>query len=199
MNYNLIKEGLDGNKKPFRLYRNDKTGTETKLIKLLDDSNKKSWWGFTDLFKIPIMRLTMARNITDLYTIGLTSTDIQKWCDEEKKLLKSNDPEKYEKLYSLILEKERLATFATDMVKQQIALCTVYILEDEERLDYFDEAQAEAKLQYWKNYPDLVAFFLTWHTDHIQRYIKRLDKLSTTVSTLQEIQHRENLRGLSKD
>lgn len=189
MIYELIHEKNIGSKdKPQlqRLYRNSKTGTETTLNHIYTDDTKVRWWGFNDLYKIPIMRISMTRHITDLYTIGLSLKDIQKWCEQEKAILKSNDPEKYEKLYALILEKEQIATFTADPIKQQLALCTVYILADDERIDYFDEQNAETKLRIWKNFPDMVAFFLTWHTDHIQRYIKALQKVSTTVLNLQE-------------
>lgn len=187
MLYTLVKETKEGNT-PVRVWRNSTTGTETKLSLIYDHKDLGKFWGFADLYKIPIMRMTMVRNITDLYTIGLSLKDIQTWCEEEKKLLKSSDPEKYEKLYALVLEKERIATFTADPIKQQLALCTVYILHDEERIDYFDEAEATKKLQQWKPHQELVAFFLTWHTVHIQRYIKRLGKISQTVLNLQEQQ-----------
>ena len=199
MLYKLVSEKEEKGK-PVRVYRNETTGTESKLSLIYTEpTSKQKWWGFTDLYKIPIMRMSMARNITDLYTIGMTLKDIQSWCDQEKALLRGNDPEKYEKLYSLILEKERVATFAADPLKQQLALCTVYILADEERIDYFDEQEAEKKLQQWKAFPQMVAFFLTWHTDHIQRYMKRLDKISTTVLSLQTMAQEFNLRGSLKE
>lgn len=190
MLYELVAEKTENNR-PVRTFRNTKTGTETKLSLIHTDSEGGKWWGFMDLYKIPIMRISMARNITDLYTIGLSLKDIKTWCSEEKTLLKSNDPEKYEKLYALVLEKERIATFAADPIKQQLALCTVYIIADDERVDYFDEQEAEKKLKEWKAFPDMVAFFLTWHTDHIQRYIKRLAKISTTALNFQEQANRE--------
>lgn len=187
MIYELIGEKPEGTR-TVRTYRNSNTGTETKLSLLYTDKEGGKWWAFLDLFKIPIMRMSMARNITDLYTIGLTLKDIVTWCNEEKKILKSEDPEKYEKLYSLILEKERLATFTADPLKQQLALCTVYILADDERVDYFDESLCEQKLKVWKGLPEMVAFFLTWHTGHIQNSLRRLDRISTTVLKLQDQQ-----------
>ena len=183
--YNLVEEKIV-NKKPIRTFRNDQTGTECKLSQIYIDKEGRKWWGFVDLYKIPIMRSSMARNITDLYTIGLSLKDIQTWCQQEKDLLRSNDPEKYEKLYSLILEKEKLATYTADPMKQQLGLCTVYIIADDERVDYFDEQTAEEKLKIWKSDPSMVAFFLTWLTDHIQPYIKTLGAISKTVLKLEQ-------------
>lgn len=177
----LHKERLEGNR-IIRTWRNTKTGNEIKLSLIHQDQDGSKYWGFVDLFKMPIMRSSMAKNITDMYTIGMTLKDILKWCADEKDLLKSDDPEKYEKLYALILEKERLATYTADPLKQQLALTTVYILEDDERVDYFDEAIAEKKLKAWSGRPDLIAFFLTWQTDHIGRYLKTLAKVSAIVS-----------------
>lgn len=200
MLYELVHEKNEGTKdKPrtIRLYRNSKTGTETKLQLIYTDDDKSRWWGFVDLYKIPYARMAMVRNITDLYTIGLSLRDINTWCDELKNILKSNDGEKYEKGYAKVLEMQNIATFSADPIKQQLALCTVYILGDDERIDYFDEEQAQKKLMQWKPFSGMIAFFLTWHTDHIQRSIKRLERISTTVLSLQETQRQQNDQGLS--
>lgn len=188
MLYELISEkntGTDAKPRLVRTYRNTKTFTETKLNHIHTDKEGMKWWGFQDLFKIPMMRMSMVRNITDLYTIGLTLKDIITWCDQETTLLRSNDPEKYEKLYALVLEKRKLAEHTADPIRQQLALCTVYILADDERIDYFDEQEAEKKLNMWKAYPNDVSFFLTWHTNHIQGYIRDLNKISETVLKLE--------------
>lgn len=184
MLYDLVSDQQEGERR-VRTFRNNKTGTQTKLSLIHTDKDGGNWWGFLDLRLIPMMRVSMAQNITNLYNVGLSLKDIQQWCSQEKQLLNSDDPEKYQKLYALILEKERLATYTADPLKQQLALCTVYIIADEERIDYFDEVQAETKLKIWAGSPELVAFFLTWHNDHIRRSIKRLEKLTTTVSNLE--------------
>lgn len=181
MLHEIVNPGRIEGTRFVRTWRNVKTGTEIKLTMLHEEEGQR-YWGFIDLYKMPIMRISMAKNITDLYNIGLTLKDIQSWCSQEKELLTSDDPEKYEKLYALVLEKERIATHTADPIRQQLALTTVYILEDDERIDYFDEAIAERKLQNWKARPDLIAFFLTWQTDHIGRYMKTLQKVSAIVS-----------------
>jgi hypothetical protein len=182
MLHELVHPGRIEGTRIVKTYRNVKTGTEIKLSLIHEDTDGKKYWGFIDLYKMPIMRSSMAKNITDMYTIGLTLKDILNWCNQEKELLKGDDPEKYEKLYALILEKEKLATYTADPIKQQLALTTVYVLEDDERIDYFDEAEAERKLKTWAGRPDLVSFFLTWQTDHIGRYMKTLAKVSQIVS-----------------
>lgn len=187
MLYEKVSEQLEG-KRLIRTFRNIKTGNETKLGLIHEDKDVGRWWAFEDLYKMPIMRVSMAQNITNLYGIGLTLKDIIAWCTEEKKLLKSNDPEKYEKLYALILEKERLATFTSDPIKQQLALCTVYVVADDERIDYFDEAAAQKKLEFWKGLPGLVSFFLTWQTNRIGLYMKTLNKISQTVLAVDRLQ-----------
>jgi len=192
MIYELISD-----KENKRIFRNKETGTEVKLSKIHTDKEGCHWWGFDDFYKVPIMRMAMAKNITDMYSVGLTLNDIKTWCSEQKTLLKSSDPEKYEKLYAKVLEIERTATFTADPLKQQLALCTVYIIADTERIDYFDEQQAESKLKLWKGSPDMVAFFLTWHTGRIQRYIKDLQGISEIASKLERQQQKlqSNLLG----
>lgn len=185
MQYKQISEKPEGKgKKLTRTYRNEQTGTEVKTSVIYEDPKIGRWWAFTDLYNMPIMRTMMAKNITDLFGIGLSLNDIKKWCEEEKKLLKSNEPDKYEKLYALVLEKEKLAITTADPIKQQIALCTVYILADDERPDYFNMTKAEEKMQLWAADQGMVAFFLNWHTRRIHDYINRLDRISKIASKL---------------
>jgi hypothetical protein len=187
--YQLIETRTE-QKRETRIYKNTHTGTEVKTSVIYVTPDGVKFWGFNDLYKIPYIRTAFARHISDLYTIGLSLKDILSWCEQEKSLLKSEDPEKYEKLYALVLEKERLAKFTADPIRQQLALCTVYILTDEERIDYFEDSQAEQKLNMWMGSPEMIAFFLTWHTEHIRRYMKTLDKISTTVLKMEK-QERE--------
>lgn len=167
-------------------YTNTKTGTEVKITPIYKDKEGVEWFGFVDLFKIPNIRLAYARHIIDLFTMGLSLKDILEWCNTEKTLLKGDDPEKYEKLYSLILEKERIAKHVADPMKKQLALCTVYAIREDERIDYFNEAIADEKMKLWEADLEAAAFFLNWHMGHIQNYLDRLDKTSKTVLRLQE-------------
>lgn len=183
MKYELIEEKLERGKLT-RIYRNPTTGTESKTQLIYTDKEGGRWWGFPDLYKIPMIRKAMAKNIMDLYNINLTRKDLLSWCSQEKVLLKSDDPERYEKLYSLILEKERVINVATDIVTQHLALASVYVLEDQERIDYFDQEASEHKFNTWKAYPELVSFFLNWLNEITGRYMKALEKISQTASKI---------------
>lgn len=180
-------------KKPTRTYINTETQTRVKTSLIYTDKAGKKWWGFTDLFKIPYIRIAYARHISDLYTMGLSLKDILGWCEAEKKLIRSDDKEKYEKLYALILEKENLAKHTADPVKQSLALSTVYILADDEQVDFFDDSIAEKKMTEWNGDLNTVAFFLSWYTDCIRACTKDLQKLSATVLKMQE--QKENTLG----
>ncbi len=184
MNYELKEEKQKG-KQLIRTYINDRTSTEVKTELLYTDKAGQRWWGFQDLFKIPYIRTAYAKHISDLFTIGLSLKDIVGWCSEEKTLLKSDDPEKYEKLYSLILEKEKIATVTADPIKQHLALCTIYVLADDERIDYFDDQVANDKMILWNADMAATSFFLTWHSRHIADYTKTLNRISQTVSKLE--------------
>ena len=177
--YQLTSEKVT-NGKIKRVYRNDQ-GIEVKTSEIYKDTDGTIWFGFDDLFKIPIMRLSMARHISDMFTMGLSLKDILDWCNQEKKLIKENDPDKYEKLYALILEKERLAIYTADPVRQHLALCTVYVLAADERIDYFDEEDSTKKLKLWGGMIEAIPFFLTWYNVITRDYIRDLKNISQTV------------------
>lgn len=184
MSFKLLSE-KEEKKKLTRTYKNDLTGSEIKTVLIFEDKKtKRKYWGFTDLYKIPYIRIVMSKHISDFYNVGISSKDLLNWCNQEKGLLRSDDPEKYEKLYSLIMEKERIVEFTADPIKQHLALCTVYIMEDEEPIDVFDEATAEKKLNAWASFPEMVAFFLSWHNGHIRRYMQGLDKILKIASKI---------------
>lgn len=179
--YNLTKTE-ERNGKEFRTYTNSKTGTETQTTHIYTDREGARWFGFVDLFKIPYMRVAYSKHIADLFTMGLGLKDILQWTDEMKTLLKSDDPEKYEKLYALTLEKERIAKNTADPIKQHLNLATVYVLAEEERVDHFDDKIAADKLKLWLADTDALSFFLTWHNEHIQSFTSNLNTILGTVS-----------------
>jgi hypothetical protein len=179
MNCKLLKE--DGK---IRTYIQEKTGNEFQTELIHTDPNGAQWYGFRDLFKIPYIRIAYAKQIADLYTTGLALADILEWCSKEKVLLKGNDPEKYEKLYSMVLDKENLAKSTADPLQQHLGLCTVYVLADDERIDYFDLNISQGKMSRWRLFPETTAFFLSWHTAHIHNYITHYNSTSKTASSL---------------
>jgi hypothetical protein len=183
--YELIsekEEGKEGKKKLVRLYRNTRTGTEVKTEHIYTGNEGEKYFGFVDLYKIPYIRSVYAKHINDMYGIGLSLKDITTWCEKEKQLLKGDDPEKYEKLYALVLEKENIVNYSADPIRQHLALCTVYVLTEEEKIDFFSEAIAEDKLRVWNKDTEAAGFFLNWHHEHIQRFTTDLQKTIKTVS-----------------
>lgn len=183
MLYKLMAEKTEG-KKLVRIYQNERTGTEVKTEHIYTGKEGEKYFGFADLFKIPYIRSAYAKHINDLYGLGLSLKDVLSWCAKEKELLRSDDPEKYEKLYSLVLEKEGVVQHGADPIRQHLALCTVYVLGEDEQVDYFSETVAEEKLTKWKADDDAVAFFLNWHHERIQHYTGILKKSLKTVSNL---------------
>lgn len=181
MLYKLIAEKTENNK-AVRVYRNDRTGTEVKTEHIFTDKEGKKYFGFSDLFKIPYIRSVYAKHINDLYGLGLSLKDLLAWCAKEKELLRSEDSEKYEKLYAMVLEKERIVQHSADPIRQHLALCTVYVLSEDEPVDFFSESVAEDKLTAWQHDIEAVTFFLNWHHEHMQRYTALLKKSLKTVS-----------------
>jgi hypothetical protein len=175
-----------------RLYVQQQTNTECITTLIHTDQLGVDWWAFTDLFAIPYMRIAQAKAISDLFECGLTKQDVTKWIAEEKVLLKSNDPEKYEKLYKLTLEKEQLIATVIDPLKQHLTLCTIYVLTADERIDYFTTDIGAKKLQQWALDTNAQAFFLNWHAVHIQNYMKGLKQLSVIALNSQNLTDRVN-------
>lgn len=181
--YNITSDKTE-NKRRVITYTDDKTGTEVKITPIYKDKNGQQWFAFIDLHRVPYIRLAYGKHVTDLFTMGLGLKDILKWCEEEKAILKGDDPEKYEKLYSMVLEKERIARHTADPIKMHLSLCTIYVLEEGERIDWFDESISDRKFKLWAQDRDAAAFFLSWHTDRIQDYINPLIKITKTVSKM---------------
>lgn len=179
--YELISEQTE-NRKKVRTYINRQTSTTVKTTPIYTDSNGVIWWGFIDLFKVPYIRQAYAKHISDTFTMGLSLKDILEWCEQEKELLKGSDPEKYEKLYSLVLQKENLARHTADPIQKHLALCTIYVLSEDEQIDHFTDEQAAQKMKLWKADIRATAFFLTWHNEATQSFMKRFEKTLKTVS-----------------
>ncbi len=168
-----------------RTYTQDQTGSQCQTKRIHTDNAGREWYGFVDMFKIPYLRIAFSQSISNLFKTNLTVQDLQKWFAEEKAILKSNDKEKYEKLYALVLEKETLTNSLVDPLRQHTALATVYVLRPDEPVDYFSFEECVKKMADWALLPESVAFFLSWHTEAIQRYGSSLSALSQIASSLQ--------------
>lgn len=161
-----------------RLYIQDNTGTQLTTEHIYTDKMGGRWWGFSNLFNIPYIRIAYAKNVSDLFATGVTAEDLDRWDAEELALLKSNDSEKYEKLYAIKLERRKLRQSIVNPLQQHLALCTIYVLSEEERIDYFDIAEATKKLDIWKLDQEATGFFLNWHTGHILKFTETYKGIS---------------------
>lgn len=180
--YNLKKRPMSYNLKSEtetrRVYVSSLTDTEiaTKLLHVDKSGNK--WWAFEDLLQIPFIRKKAGEKVSQLYGVGLTKTDIQVFIDKIKKIAKSADLERYEKIYSELLQMEEIMAETADPVKQSLALCAVYILGDDEQVDAFSTATAVNKMAKWEFDVPAQAFFLNWLTDGMNDYTKLYNNLT---------------------
>lgn len=180
-----MKWKLQSEENNIRVYDNDTNSSTIQTNLIYTDKLDNKWWGFNDLFQIPYLRIAYSKTISDLFRIGLTANDLKTWIQKEKELLRAAkaDPEQYEKLYALVLEKEVAINNTVDPLQQHLALCTIYILSEDEAIDQYSPAVATKKLETWKLDTDAQGFFLTWHTEHIAGYMKTLDGLSQIALT----------------
>lgn len=167
-----------------KVYRNENTKTDCILEQIYRDKDGRDWWGFQDLFTMPFMRKATAKTITDLFSVGVTSWDLKEWIKKEKELLRSDDKERYEKLYALVLEKEAAVQNAVDPIKHYLGLATVYILGEGERVDYFSQEIAADKLTVWRTDIDMQTFFLSWVTERIESSTRAYSRITGTVSRM---------------
>lgn len=169
-----------------RTYRSSVTNTEvtTSLIYTSEDGVK--WWAFDDLLSIPFIRKKAAESLTRLYGAGIEKEDLTHVVNRLKELLKSNDAEKYERSYAEVLQLEEMAEKVADPVKQSLALCPVYILADDERIDTFSSTQAKTKMERWALNLDEQAFFLEWLQDGMNAYLSLSNSITQTVLSSQE-------------
>lgn len=175
---------IGGKPTPARVYRNTQTGTELVTYQLYTDSAKNTWWTFEDLFTLPIVRQLAAKRVLDLYGHGLGLEDVKGYTTQLKALLRSGEPDKYERAYAKVLEMEDLTEKQADPVKQCIGLSTVYLLLNEERPDVYSPPEQGVKMTQLSLDLDAQAFFLRWWTDTMKHSGKVLKGISQIASTL---------------
>ncbi len=172
-----------------RLYIHAITGSECRLNLLITDKDGRGWWGFQDLFNMPIMRQMLSKTISDLFNVGLTATDLKGWIARQKAILKPADgkvdPERYEKAYAQVLNMENLIAATTEPATQYLTMATIYVLSDDENIEHFTHEKVAQKLKLWEVDEELAAFFLTWYCAHTLDYIKDLKQVSEIVSRVQ--------------
>lgn len=131
--------------------------------------------------ELPYTRSFAATKITTLFALGLSKDDLNKHISGLKTILKSNDPEKYEKAYSAVLSFESMAENAADAIKQLSSLVCVYNLLDDEPIDSFDNNLQIKKMAILEADLDAQAFFLNRQLQATEDYMNRLKLLSEIV------------------
>lgn len=185
--WNKVNETLD---KDFGLYkrhyRNPVTGSECTTSNIYTDKDGNKWWEFDNLFTLPFMRQFAATKISSLYQIGLSKDDITNHIGGLKTMLKSTDPEKYDKAMSLVITFEERFNDATNAIRQISSLVCVYNLINDERVDIFDLTVQDQKLKILEADYEAHAFFLKRQIERTETYGTALDKLSKTASMIRD-------------
>lgn len=167
-----------------RTYTNSVTGSKCQQEKVYTDKEGNSWYQFTDLAQIPYTRSFAANKITSLYTLGLSKDDLTSIISKLKTILKSTDPDKYEKAYAVVLDFETKATNATDSIKQMSSLVCVYFTINNEPIDSFENSLQLKKMELLEADLDMHTFFLKRQTAAIENYTTSLNSLLQTVSRI---------------
>lgn len=182
------KRAVNGKEARVRKYVNGTTGNELTTYHLYTDRFKNEWWTFEDLFNVPFIRQLAAKKVVDLYGHGLTLTDVTTLTTQIKLLLKTNEADKYERVYAKVLELESLSTAMADPVKQCIGLSTLYLLIGDERPDAYSPDTQRVKFDALALDIEAQAFFLTWWTgvmQHSGQVLKALSLIASTVNRQQ--------------
>lgn len=174
-----IKETLETKE-----YRNQDTGGELTLRKVYTDAAGNTWWEITNLFLLPKIRILAAQKISQLYQVGLSADDVENHINGMKNLLRSDDKEKYDKAMQAVLNFEDNYRNATNASRQMASLVCIYYLLNDERIDAFDMAVQEQKINILTVDTDAQAFFLTKQIDRTETYGTALNQLSKTVSMI---------------
>lgn len=169
-----------------RTYRSTITGTDITTSLIYTDATGRKWWAFDDLLQIPHIRKMAANNISQLYGQGFTAEDLKSFTERMKALLRSSDGERYEKAYSEVLTLESIVQSNLDPVRQELGLCAVYILADDERVDTFSTRTALDKMEQWSLDMDAQAFFLTWLSDGMNDFRKHYNSIISTASLMKK-------------
>lgn len=165
-----------------RFYTNSVTNSQCTTIKLYTDREGNDWYGFEDLMTIPYTRQFASTKISSLYALGFSKDDLSAHINGLKTILKSNDTEKYEKAFSLVLDFESKANNATDPIRQLSSLVCVYYMLNDEAIDSFQNDLQLRKMSILENDPAAHSFFLKRQMEDTERYLMRLNQISQISS-----------------
>jgi hypothetical protein len=178
-----LKDEKDG----VRTYFNAETGSICKQTKCYTDKDGNTWHQFNDLMQLPYTRNAMASRIVSLYSLGLSKEDLTGHINGMKTILKSTDPEKYEKAFANLLDFENKANSATDAIKQISSLVCVYFTMNDEPIDGWDNSLQIKKMALLEADTDMHHFFLKRQIEITERYTQSLNLLSQIVSPTESI------------
>lgn len=173
-----LKEDKDNK----RTYLNDTTGSSCTQTMCYAGKDGNKWYMFDNLMALPYTRQFAATKISSLYALGLSKDDLVAHIMNMKSVLRSADPEKYEKAYAAIIDFESKANNATDAIKQMSSLVCVYFTMNDEPIDSFENNLQIKKMLLLEADTDMHTFFLTLQTDAMSRYSQDLNILLQTVS-----------------
>lgn len=176
---------LQTEEKDKRVYVNSTTGSKCITSKVYTDRDKNNWYAFDDLLTIPYTRQFASTKISSLYALGLSKDDLTNHINGLKTILKSQDKEKYEKAFALVLDFENKAENATDSLKQLSALVCVYYMVNDEAIDSFENSVQLKKMQLLEADPAAHSFFLRRQIEDIESYTTLLRQLSQTATVPQ--------------
>jgi len=171
--WNLTSEANDK-----RVYVNSTTGNKCITAKVYSDKEGNSWYGFQDLLTIPYTRQFAATKVSSLYALGLSKDDLTGHINGLKTILKSADPEKYEKAFANVLDFESKASNATDPLRQLTSLVCVYFMLNDEAIDSFENNLQLKKMSLLENDPAAHSFFLKRQMEDTEVYMMRLNQIS---------------------
>lgn len=165
-----------------RIYINSVTNSQCSQTMCYTDKDGNKWWRFDDLMTLPYTRNFAATKISSLYALGLSKDDLADHINGLKSMLKSNDKEKYEKSFALVLDFESKAANATDAIKQMSSLVCVYFTLNDEPIDSFDNGLQIKKMSLLEADTDMHTFFLSLQIKATEDYTQHLNLLSQIVS-----------------
>jgi hypothetical protein len=165
-----------------RTYVNSATGSQCIQSMVYVDKEGNNWYSFDDLLSIPYTRQFAATKISSLYSLGLSKEDLTGFIGTMKAVLKSGDPEKYEKAFASLLDFENKANNATDAIKQLSSLTCVYFTVNDEPIDSFDNNLQIKKMGILEADIEAHSFFLNIQIQATEDYTRRLSLISQIVS-----------------
>lgn len=165
-----------------RLYINSTTGSQCSQTMVYIDKDNNKWYEFDSLTNIPYTRNFAATKISSLYALGLSKDDLTQHIDGLKNILRSQDKEKYEKAFALVLDFESKANNATDAIKQMSSLVCVYFTINDEPIDSFDSGLQVNKMALLESDIAMHTFFLNRQIEATERFSSFLNSISQTAS-----------------